>query len=108
MKKTFENIVEKVENAGNQHFILFPQCFLPYQRQITTILTFNLLSANIFNLFKASVLSFCSEVKEHNFEWQNPMFFLFRNCPCLKFRKYLRNIPLPHNPYFNEAEKVAC
>ena len=22
-----ENIVEKGENAGNQHFLLFPQCF---------------------------------------------------------------------------------
>ena len=22
-----ENIVGKVENAGNQHFLLFPQCF---------------------------------------------------------------------------------
>ena len=32
-KETFENIVEIGENAGNQHFLLFPQCFLPYQRQ---------------------------------------------------------------------------
>ena len=33
LKKTpFENIVGKVENAGNQHFLLFPQCFLPFQR----------------------------------------------------------------------------
>ena len=26
---SFENIVGKGENAGNQHFLLFPQCFLP-------------------------------------------------------------------------------
>ena len=26
-KKPFENIVGKEENAGNQHFLLFPQCF---------------------------------------------------------------------------------
>ena len=32
-KKTFENIVGKEENAGNQHFLLFPSCFLHYQRQ---------------------------------------------------------------------------
>ena len=31
-KGPFENTVGKGENAGNQHF-LFPQCFLPYQRQ---------------------------------------------------------------------------
>ena len=33
-KKPFENIARKGENAGNQHFLLFPQCFLPCQRQI--------------------------------------------------------------------------
>ena len=30
-KKPFENIVGKGENAGNQHFLIFPQCFLPFQ-----------------------------------------------------------------------------
>ena len=30
--KPFENIEGKGENAGNQHFLLFPQCFLPYQK----------------------------------------------------------------------------
>ena len=29
----FENIVGKGKNAGNQHFLLFPQCFLPVPRQ---------------------------------------------------------------------------
>ena len=28
-KKLLENIVGKEKNAGNQHFFLFPQCFLP-------------------------------------------------------------------------------
>ena len=32
-KKPFENMEGKGENAGNQHFILFPPCFQPYQRQ---------------------------------------------------------------------------
>ena len=30
-KRPFENIVGKGENTGNQHFLLFPQCFLPYR-----------------------------------------------------------------------------
>ena len=30
MKKPFENTVGKGENAGDQHFLLFPQCFLPF------------------------------------------------------------------------------
>ena len=29
-KKPFENIIGNGENAGIQHFCLFPQCFLPY------------------------------------------------------------------------------
>ena len=33
-EKTFKNIVGKEENAGKQHFLLFPQCFLPAQREI--------------------------------------------------------------------------
>ena len=33
-KRPFENIVGKGENADNQHFLLFPQFFLPYQRKI--------------------------------------------------------------------------
>ena len=41
-----ENIVEK--NACNQHFLIFLQCFLPYER-----VTLNLSSVNTLNLDKA-------------------------------------------------------
>ena len=34
-KKVFENIVGKGENAGYQHFLFFPQCFLSCPRQIS-------------------------------------------------------------------------
>ena len=33
--KMVENIVGKGENAGNQHFLLFPQCFVLFQKQIS-------------------------------------------------------------------------
>ena len=32
-KRALENSVGKGENAGNQHFLLFPQCFLLYQKE---------------------------------------------------------------------------
>ena len=32
-EKSFENIVGKGENAVNQHFLLFPQCFYPVQNK---------------------------------------------------------------------------
>ena len=34
-KKPFENIVGKGENAGNQHFRLLLQCFLPFPKEIS-------------------------------------------------------------------------
>ena len=33
-KIMFQNIVGNGENAGNQHFPLFPQCFLPCRKRI--------------------------------------------------------------------------
>ena len=32
--KSIEIMVEKEENDVNQHFLLFPQCFFPYQGQV--------------------------------------------------------------------------
>ena len=34
-KKVLDNIARKEENAGNQHFLLFPQCFLHFPTQIS-------------------------------------------------------------------------
>ena len=36
-KMPFENIVRKGENAGKQHFLLFPQCFLPIPKRISVL-----------------------------------------------------------------------
>ena len=39
-ERPFENIVGKGENAGNQHFLLYPQCFLLFPKQISTFKLF--------------------------------------------------------------------
>ena len=39
-KKPFENIGRKGENADDQHFLFFPQCFLHYKRQVLNLATF--------------------------------------------------------------------
>ena len=36
-KKALENTVGKGENAGNQHFLLFPQYFLLYQGEKSSL-----------------------------------------------------------------------
>ena len=51
-KKPSEYILGKGENAGDQHFLLFPQCFLSFQRQVLS-LTFIVLSAKAINLAKS-------------------------------------------------------
>ena len=37
--KAFEDIVGKGKNAGNLHFVLFSQCFLPSHRHIIILST---------------------------------------------------------------------
>ena len=34
-KEASENALGKEENAGNEHFLLFPQCFLPFLTKIS-------------------------------------------------------------------------
>ena len=52
-----EDPVRKVENAGNQHFLLLRKCFLTFQRQLSSNESFFiLLSVNTFNLHKYKIL----------------------------------------------------
>ena len=53
-KEAFENILGKGENAGNQHFLLLPQCFLPFQKQVLIFVS----SASALNLDWSKILSF--------------------------------------------------
>ena len=63
-EKPLENFVEKGENAGNQHFLLFPQCFLPFTKQISNFQsTFTLSYAHALNLDKSVILSFGKKLK---------------------------------------------
>ena len=62
-KQPFENIVGKGENAGDQHFLLFSQCFLLRQETDCTIsAVFNLSSANAFNLDQDKILFIVEEL----------------------------------------------
>ena len=62
-KKPFENIVGKGENAGIQHFLLFPQCFRPFPKHISTFQShLFFLSANAFNLGQTRIFSFSKEL----------------------------------------------
>ena len=46
-KKPLENILGNGQNAGKQHFILFPQCFPPFQKQISIFHQYLLCSLQI-------------------------------------------------------------
>ena len=71
-KKAYENMVGKGENTGNQHFLLFPQCFLLFPKPISSFeLHFDLSSINAFNLDKAKDLSPSKEL---------PIFLANFNC----------------------------
>ena len=58
----FESIVGKGENAVNQHFLRFPQCFLIYQKKKKKIAPFDScwnchLHNHAFNFEKVKILS---------------------------------------------------
>ena len=57
-KESFKNNVGKGENARNQHFLLFPQCFLLYQREKSSFSNVSLLSADAINLVISKILLF--------------------------------------------------
>ena len=63
-KRTYENVVGKEENAGNNHFLPFPQCFLPCQRHFFAILApISIVVCKCFEFGKSNVLSFGKELK---------------------------------------------
>ena len=61
MKKSFENMVGKGENAGLQHSLLFPQYFLPFEGQ----------NYSLWILSIWSSLMFCCLVKSWPFTIQS-------------------------------------
>ena len=62
--KSFEDIVGKGENSGNKHFLLSPQCFLPFSKEIFIFsVTFILLFSNAFNLDQSNILPFGEDLK---------------------------------------------
>ena len=62
-KRALENNEGKGENAANQHFLLFPPVFPTMsKREIIILATFNLSSANAFNLVMSKNLLFGKEL----------------------------------------------
>ena len=67
-KKPFENM-KKGENAGTQHFCLFPTMFSIHPRtNINFSAKFDFLSANAFNLDQSKNLSFRKELKLYSID----------------------------------------
>ena len=54
----------KGKNAGNQHFSISAQYFLPFSKKNSIFFIFILSFANVFNLDQAKNLSFDKEVRD--------------------------------------------
>ena len=68
-KKALESTVGKEDDAGKQHFLLFPQCFPTLsQSEIVILAMFNLSSANAFNLVMSKNLFFGKGLKSCRFK----------------------------------------
>ena len=93
----FENIVGKGENAGNQHFLLFPQCFPHFQKQILLHKSHSPCYQNVFYMDRCGILlyakglrfeSYCFtvEVCTENLDIY-PNFCTFKKVQCLLDRE---------------------
>ena len=56
--------MEKEENAGNQHFLLFPKVFIPFKIENINLATIISSSVNTFNSEEAQILSFRKDLKQ--------------------------------------------
>ena len=72
--------MRKGENAGNQHFLLFPQYFLLYQREKSS---FMLSSANALNSDQSYNLSLCKELMHLKDPWYQGSQRFFFSTPKL-------------------------
>ena len=84
-KKPSENIVGKGENAGNQHFLLFPQCFLPFAIHVSSF-TLHLFCRLQIHSIRTRSRSYCPVVSSS----------LTRIPPCLVISVYLSSLPVAH------------
>ena len=50
--------MEKEENAGDQHLLLFSKCFLIIQRQITSFDQYLSSSASVYSVDKSNIVTF--------------------------------------------------
>ena len=67
-------MVGKGENAGNQRFLLFPQCFLAIPKIISAFeVKFILSSANASNLDQSEILAFGKELNRVQIHTKEPM-----------------------------------
>ena len=62
-KGSFQNIVGKEENAGNHHFLTFPQYFLPFPKQNSTFESHLVCRPQMISI-RATGLKFCCFGKE--------------------------------------------
>ena len=78
INSSFENIVVKGENAGNQSFLLFLQCFLPSHKQFS-----------IFNIHLQILWT-----------WTSPKFCHWYLVKLLTWSWVVKDNPLPNKPLF--------
>ena len=56
-----QNILGKGENACNQHFLLFSQCFLPFQKQILIFKLYTFCHLQTLSISPKSTILLCSK-----------------------------------------------
>ena len=62
-REAFGNIVGKGEKAGNQHFLLFPQCLVSFTKQIPNFQSLLFCHLHMLSIWTSQ--KFCLSVKSY-------------------------------------------
>ena len=89
-KRPFDNIVGKGENAGHQHFLLYPQCFLPIAKHILIFRSHLFCRLQVLSIWiQTEKLSFGKELRVNSLITQFQVLLTLRRLKyCGKRMKY--------------------
>ena len=100
-KKPFENIVGKGENAGNKHFLLFPQCFISFSKQISIFQSHLFCRLQMLSIWTS--LKFCRWVQSY----VKISFSVFSNI-IVCFSDWIKRTKLEIRIFFSALHSFCC
>ena len=87
-RNPFKNIEGKEENAGKQHFLLFPQCFQSYRGQILSFGSPLICHLQMLSIWTSMKMSSCERVENIRGKGENAAYRNYHIFPQFSQRAF--------------------